>query len=516
MILMQMSRKYYGFSAVRYSLQHFILGKIFKIFLSLTFLFLIARYLEKQEYAAYVAFQALIILIGTAMSFGIQQGLLRFLPELRIKGRSMFMYKFMLIGVLLRVVTLCLILLLLVPFLKPLASIFNLDEWLWLLPWYLGVGILHLSTLTVSQVLESLLWQKEAQYSIAISSLIRVIAVVFVIYSTELDLVMLLAIDASAEILAMLLLGYGWYQRWQEDNLEKTKSEWWHDNRGRVFRFGWWSFLLSQANLLYGSATNRLVAAHYLPAVELAILGVADNLTNLVRRFMPARLLVSLIRPIFVAHYAEDANFNKLTRMSNFIYRLNMIILVLPIALLLIVGKPVFEWLTAGKYAAAAPLFAGFLVLMFSEGLRILLETMAQAVEKSHVMVASNLVQSASLLVAIPLIQYMGIWALPVANLGGTITANIITILLLRRYGYRFSVDAGLISLTLIYGILTGVAGWGVIQESGSYFMATLIMVLIYGILCIVKPPFHKSELNMLANLFRKRMQRGQETGEIT
>ena len=55
-----------------------------------------------------------------------------------------------------------------------LARLLNLGEWGWLLGWYLLlVGCLRVTATFTGWALESLLWQKQAQYSIAVSTLVK-------------------------------------------------------------------------------------------------------------------------------------------------------------------------------------------------------------------------------------------------------------------------------------------------------------------------------------------------------
>ncbi|MEE9343849.1 MAG: oligosaccharide flippase family protein, partial [Gammaproteobacteria bacterium] len=346
--------KYYGIGSVSASLKHFLLGKGFKIVSSLAILVMLARYLDKDEYAAYISFQAIIIILGLLSSLGIQAVLFRYIPELRSNGNNRAMYRLLSYGVTLRAVAIFVAVLIALAAGHLISGIFNLQGWEWLLSIYLFVGMTNQIVLSISQSLESLLWQKEAQYSLAFGSFARFVLLLGLVVFFDVTLLKAILIEGIAELLALSLLIIWGKKRWKDDeHHDEGDLGWLRENKSRVVKYGTWGFLMNQTNVLYGSAPNRLLTAHYLGPVELGILGFADTLTNLARRFMPTRLLIGFIRPVFMAKYSASGDINQLVTMSNMIYRLNLLILIVPIAILFISGPAIFDWITAGKYPQA-------------------------------------------------------------------------------------------------------------------------------------------------------------------
>ncbi|MCU7890875.1 MAG: hypothetical protein KZQ78_04350 [Candidatus Thiodiazotropha sp. (ex Ustalcina ferruginea)] len=490
--------KHYGFSAVSRSLRPFIIGKGFRLLVSVAVLILLARHLSQKQYAVYISLQALIMIVGAISSVGVQQAILRYMPELRAIGNNLTMYRMLAIGMMLRAGLVASVMLLGLPFAGWLGETFGIESWLWILPWYAAVGVLRLSAMAMTQSLEALLWQKQAQYGMAIGGFTRLAGVLAFLIFGQLDLWAVLQIELFSEATSLLLMLLGWRsQRAADEHKHEGDPGWWAENRSRVFKFGAWSGLLNQTRILYGSAPNRLIAAHYLGVAELAILGFADSLNNLAGRLMPTRLMMSMIRPVFMAHYSDRRDFDQLVRLSNLVYRLNLIFLALPIVLLLIVGEPVFLWATANKYGAAAYLLAGFLALMVAEGMRSTLELLVQAVEKNQILL-TNLIQSASLFISIPLFEYIGLWALVLVNIAGTVSANAVVVMLLRQNGLKFHLDIGLILLILIYSVLSAIAGWWSLQEFNSYLFSACIVVIVFILCMFIKLPLHRNEKEML------------------
>ncbi len=491
---MSLVRKHYGFSALRHNLRPFLIGKGFRLTTSVAVLVLLARYLPQSQYAVYVSLQALVTIVGSVSSIGIQQIMLRYMPELRADGNNVVMYRMLSVGMMLRFAVVSIFMLAGLPFKDWLGRTFGLEAWLWVVPWYATVGLVRLTSLALSQSLEGLLWQKEAQYGMALASTVRLIGIPAMVMLDAMNLWAVTLTELCGEAACLAMLIHGWRSRRSaDDHKNEGDLTWWSKNRPRVVRFGLWSGLLNQTRILYGSAPNRLIAAYFLGPAELATLGFADGLTNLARRLMPTSLLMSMIRPIFMAHYSSKQDFGQLVRLTNLVYRLNLSLLALPIVLLMVVGEPLFDWVTAGKYGFAAHILAGFLGLMVIEGMRSVLELLVQAVEKNEILL-TNLIQSASLFAAIPLFGRVGLWALVIVNVLGTGAANIIITYFLRKAGYHFRLDLGLSLLVVLYSILSGLAGSLVLHQYDSELVAAGVVVIVFAGCMAVKLPLHDDE----------------------
>lgn len=503
-------RKHYGWTAIRSSLAHFALGKTFRVVWSLTIFLILARVLPLNEYAIYVSFQAVIAGIGIVTALGIQKVLFRYLPELRATGNNIAAYRLLFYGMLIRTLIVSLLVAAMLPLVPTISRLFNFDDWAWLFPWYLLVGYLRLTAIWLSQCLESFLWQKVSQYSLATGSAVTAGMLVFFALIGHLHLPSVVFAEICGESTAVILLGIGWFRKWRADKQRQVGDpNWWPNNRSRAIRYGWWGYLLSQSSLFYGSAANRLLAAHFLPVTDVAVLGVTDQLVNLMRKFLPTRMLMSIVRPIAMARFSAQGDFRAVAGLSELVYRINVTLLSLPIIILAVIGTPLMDWLTNGKYAAAAYLLMAFLVVLIVEGSRDLVELMVQALEKNSIFFWTNVIQSCSLLFAIPLLPALGLWSLVIANLTGTVVANSIVILRLRRQGYAYSVRFDLLAWIALHATAAGTAGWWIWDYSGSMVATTATILVIYGLLIALKPPLTTGEkaaiIAMLRGQLRKR-----------
>jgi O-antigen/teichoic acid export membrane protein len=500
-------RKHYGWHALRRSLVHFALGKTFRMATSLTIFVVLVRVLPLNQYAVYVSFHAVIVAVGTITSIGIQKVLFRYLPELRATGNNIAAYRLFFYGMLVRTFVVSLLFVAILPFIPAIAGIFNFDEWVWLFPWYLLMGYLRLTASWLSQCMESFLWQKESQYSLALGGAVTAALVSILALNGNLRLEFVVIAEAAGEATALFFLLTGWLRKWLTDSQRREGDPgWWRKNRSRVLRYGAWSYLLTQSALFYGSAPNRLVAAHFLPVLDVAVLGATDQMMKLVRKLVPTRMFMSMVRPVAMARFAASGDFRAVSKLSEFVFRLNLTLLALPLVVLAVVGPELMDWLTDGKYVAAAYLLMGFLVVLIAEGSRELVALMVQALEKNSIFFWSNLIQCSSLVLALPLLSVLGIWSLVVANFSGIVLANSIVIIRLRRQGYTFSVHFGLIAWIIVHAAVAGAAGWLVWYLTQSIIGTLAVIGTIYGIMIVVKPPLLDREKDVVMDLLRKRL----------
>lgn len=506
------SQNYFGLESIRQSLKYFLLGKGSNAFLSTAILFSLAALMQEAEYAAFVSWQALILLIGMVSTLGIQAVMHRFLPELRTDG-NVLVYKLLTTGVTLRFLLALLIVIIMIinlPFLISLLNVPNQDD---LLGIFLLIGALRLTGLSLSQACDALLWQRLTQTGLVITNVFRVGAIFFVHYIFEITLANIVIIEFFAEVILLLILVFGARNNWLSDvSYESNVAQpWWPDNRQRVVRYGASKYLVSLSRILCGSAPNRLLAAQFSTSREIAILGFVDSIMRLGMRFMPAMLMIGFIRPIFIARYTAGSGFSSLVKMSNLIFRINLALLVVLMVGVLILGEPVFNLLTNDKYGHASLLIFGFLLMLVFEGLRQILELLIEVTELNRISIISNLIQSASLIIAIPLFYFIGLWAIVIANIIGAVMACAICIVQLNRNNFRLFFEGRLVSLILLQGFIV----WGIGYVTLQWFNSNIISALCIGasaaLLGVLFPPLEKEELKQLRSLLSARKTKGTE-----
>lgn len=499
---------YYGIAKIRDSLFHFVFGKAFSAIASLVIVVTIIRELEVVEYAAYATLHALIMFLRLLTSLGANSALLRFLPDLRVIGNNRSAYAFLMAGILLRAgLYVAPVGLLFLIANDELTRVLNLDQWDSILAWYLLVGFFRVTATFTVGALESLLWQKQAQYSVAVSTLLRLAGVTYLVSVGQLNLWNVVLLELITEALSLLLLAISGFSKWRSDparldgSLNQLRTD-----AGRYGRFAFWAYLFNLTTVLHGSAPNRLIVSAFLGTASTALFGVIDRLLQFVRQYEPVKLLLGLIRPVFNANYRSRDDYPAIMSMADGLFRLNLVVLVLPLVPVAVAGEYVFDLLSNGKYADASGLFLGFYVVLMLGSCMLILELLVKALELTKIFVVSNLALSISTVTALPLLPSIGLWALVCANAVGYLVAIGIVVRFLKRRHFPVKIRWGLVSKIVVFAIVAIAIG-RILSLTGVHeVLAVLFAYLVFLVLTVSRVPFTPQELSIFRQLLSKRL----------
>ncbi len=501
------SADYYGITKVRDSLFHFLFGKVFSAFATLVIVITVIRELEIAEYAVYATLTALVIFLRLLTSFGVNATLLRFLPDLRVVGNNRSTYALLASGLLLRALFYIIPAALLLFWAgDAISNLLKLGTWNWILGTYLVVGFFRIMALFAAATLESLLWQKQSQYSIAASTVLRLIGVFYLIATDDLDLRTLVMLELATEALALLFLMSFGLAKWRRDPDRHAGSlATLRQDLGRYTRFSAWAYLFNLTTVTHGSAPNRLIVSHMLGATTTALFGAMDRLIQFAKQYEPVKLLMGLVRPVFNAQYRSREDYPKIMAMGDSMFRLNLVVLMLPLLPIAVAGEFVFAIITAGKYTDAAYLFLGFYGILILGSFMMVLELLVKAVEHTRIFVVSNLILSASALAAWPFLDTAGLWALVWAISAGHVVAILTVVKYLDFHDFPVRIRWRQVAKVCVAAALAILLGCG----AGLLGLHALVGVaLAYAVYlgCILKwMPFTAAEQGLFKQMFLKK-----------
>lgn len=477
----------YGIERIRQGLMHFLLGKGVTAIAGVLTLVLIVRGLSVGEFAAYSALGAFVEIFTALAGFGLTHIALRYVPELHAQHRDNALRRLVVGTVGLRTATLLVAIGVAYVSGQSLVAFFNLEAWLSAFRWFLLAAFVRISFHFVFQILEAMLRQRIAQAGFVISGLTKLLLVAVLSVDNSLSLLRLIAIEAVADLLGLVVVVVGLVRCCGETGSGDDGVGWVRGNLRRVTRFGLTGYLQHLAVLLYGSSPNRLVGARYLDAGSMASMGFAQSLIDVFRRYLPAQLLIGLVRPVLLARYAQHGDFGDLVRVTNLVFKVNFVLLGIPIVLVMVCGEPILLLVSGGKYGEAAKwVLLGFLIVLVLESFRLLLDVLVQAVERFGILMYSNLILSASLLIAVPLLPLMGGVAIALANLLGIATANAVVTRRLGKYGHRYCHDWWAVVKYTAITLVSIFAGL-VVQRLGGHWMIQGLVALACYLLCTYK-----------------------------
>lgn len=491
--------------AVRSSLLHFLTGKALTAVLSVGAMLLVARTLPVATFAAYTVFQGAILIIGLVSSFGVGETMFRYVPELRAANNNLPMYRLIFAGTGTQMLVFATVLALAWITRDWWSPSFQLVDWLPCLLLYLPVGWLRLTNMFVFRTMESLLWQKVTQYSLASGAFIRFSAVCLLLWQDALTLQAIIYTEIISEGTVLFLLLRGFYRRWQADpHKGEGYAGWLAEHRSRIRRYAVWGYMQALANMLYGGATNRVAASALLPPGVVGVFGFVDSLMDYGQRYLPTRMLNGMIQPLFFARYASSSNFEEIGRIANMTFRASLVALGFPGVVLFIGGVALLDWTTAGKYGQAAPILLGLLFVLNLESLRSQLEIMVRAIERNEIFLVSNLALSCSLPVALFLLPHVGLWGFVVGGLAGNALSIGVVLVWFRRLGLVFYFDWWMTSKALFSGVGACALGYFVALQA-PVWLGCFVGLMSYTGLLLAWPPIRPDERAMLTQLVQRK-----------
>lgn len=477
----------YGGDRVRRGLIHFGLGKVVSAGSGFVALILVVRALSVAEFADYSVLVALIELITAFSGFGITHALLRYVPELYGRHHTTALRQFVLGALVLRSAALLAIVLVVFATASTSASLIGLSGALEAFKVYLLVVVFRISSHFFSQILESTLHQAIAQIGFSATSLLRLAGMIYLTSRGAPQLVEIIWVEVLSDAVGMLIMlagvGHVVWRAAREAPRSEEDAGWLKSHLRQIVRFALSGFAQHLVGLPFGGNTNRLVGGRMFSDVVMANFGFAHSIYEYVKRYLPAQLLVGLVRPVVVARYSEHCDFPAAARTCQGFALINMVLIGAIFSGLVVGGEQLLTWVSSGKYGMdAVILLAVLLFVLALETQRLVLEMLSQTVERYAFLIPSNLLLSLSIVPAILMFPYWGALGFPLINALALVISNIWVKRMLSTVGHNF---AGSWPLTATVGLLTviSIAVGQVASFAGIHWLAaTLVSQVIFAI----------------------------------
>lgn len=430
----------YSVGRVRRSLRHFIAGRGLTSIASFAVAILLVRMMPVSDYAGYTALSGLLMTMMVVSNGGIERVVPRYFPELRLKGANdelrhfcWQLTRFRLLFLLAALVLLAMVF----PYACRWLGIPDQPLMYWAFFCYaLSYGM----SMHFNRAMQSLMLQRRATIAMAIEWFPKfaIVGLWFVFFNT-ISLVKAVWIQGGTAALGIIYMLYQLNRHLplsEDAGIPQDVLDY-----GQVRRMGTHNYLQSLAGFHADPAVSKIFSSYFLPEATTAALGFAHSIAGVLRRYLPATLLLGLIEPTIMAKHSESNDFAKTTHLAGIVFKVNLFILVPMAVFVFVSGQPLVEVMTGGKYGDSAWIISILLLVLMMESHRLVLQLIVNAVEKSELLLTSNLWSLFFVPVTVAAISIFGIKGLMSGVLAISFSRNFYLVNRLRKLGLPYSPD---------------------------------------------------------------------------
>jgi len=499
---------HYSKSAVRASLLHFMFGKALNAVVSMATIVLLARWIAPADYGVYIAFMALQVSMLAASTLGIETTTERFLPELRTRHADHELLGFVLAALLSRIGTLLLMAVACWLAAGPITAAVGVPAQAAAFRVWALVVLLSGALAMAVALQEAMLHQRQAQRCMTVYTLGRLLLLLAAHQFGQLDLAVLVWIELAANGLAALIAltqvlrrfgGGTWRAGWAI--LQQ--------HRARMQRFALFNYSAQVIFQFFNAEVMKLLVTRLLGVLQAARYGFVYSLADTVQRYLPAVLLLRMIKPVFVSRYTQTGDFVQLNRMARIILKLNLLLLAPAIAVAAAYGDDVLGLVSSGKYGDAHWLLVGVLCLLIPVSHQQVLSLLASTLERNAMQLYAGLASTIAFPCALLLLPRLGPYGAIASSAVSGLIYNVFATYYLRRAGYDYRPDARSAGVFLLAGLaLYAVAalwrqwwpGWG------GMLLAVPLGMIAYLLLVRWLGAFSGDERTMLNSVLPKKV----------
>ncbi|MCG8317580.1 MAG: oligosaccharide flippase family protein [Pseudomonadales bacterium] len=372
-----MANPYTGLS-LRKGISRFFSGKLISALLTFSILLLLVRWLPIAEYGAYVALFAMLEIGCSIAQLGLNWLAARYLPEYRIKapGRSLFIFCS-------KVIVLQLFALISFVFLfYPLLASYL--EWTQLVQ-YIGAAKVFLLLLVIEgfgrcvrdAILGPLMLQGELRASIVARQLLFILGLIFYWWTNEITLFAVVCIEIFAATMGGFVALFGALRFFRSHRTFGGSDKWTETSFRDQFKTAREMYIAHLLALSYSPQLFVNILQGTVGSEMVAIFGFLRALNEQICRYLPATLLLSIIRPKLVATYVDKGSIQDMRLIASLVGKFSLLVLLPCAAIAFCMGDSIVWMLSSGKFTDAGLYFFGFLLVLVPLSQRPLLETIA-------------------------------------------------------------------------------------------------------------------------------------------
>lgn len=503
-----MSEGVYSAPALKRATWQFLTGKALSATLTFIILLWLVRLLPLAEYGAYV-----VLIAGTELGFALA-GLgfpwlaARYLPDYRLHAGGSTLTRLcrrLILWQMLAFVVLAIVIVAVLDIYLTWAELSAHRTAAW---FALALLVFEgLARFLREGLMAPLMLQTQARLSLVLRQLVFLAVIAALAYAGQADLVWVLAAEAFASVLGLLIAGIAITRHLHKLREQVAEPGWQEPRMVEQWRIALRMHAANIVTLAYGPQVFLNLIQRALGAEAAALFGFIRVLSDQVARYLPALLLFTVLRPKLMASHLQGS-MPAMTWQVNLVGKLSLFVLLPIIVLVALIGDTLVSLLSGSKFTEGGSYLLGLLLALVPFSQRQLIETVAVAAGRAGLCTLGAVLGMLALPLMLLLLEMgFGLWAPVLAILFGQIIFNATVLTGLFRIGYKADWH-GAAKLAVSAAVAWFVAAWALHIERSAIFLVAvcLLAMVVFVVLAWQTRAFTTLERQRMDNLLGRRL----------
>jgi len=490
----------YSGKRFRQSIQHFLQGRTVQAIAFFVLTLWLVRLLTPTDYGAYMVLWGMVEMMVPLSSLGMLEAVRRFLPELAERGAPGVLVKFIRWMTLIRLIIMVTWAMLIATFWSNIAvwigfSVQQQDTTL------LAVGLIItvIGFRYASEMLECLLEQRWSQLTHALMPIGRLAGIALLVLVGGLTLEWLLWVDIAVSLSCFLLAEFFLMRKLR--NLPGTGD--FRVSAREIASFAWHMAGVNLLRAIANVGAMRILVARTLGLEAAGMFAFLQQLLMITARYLPAKLLANVIRPMLISRYATG-EVSIVKQGMALLWKSNLLIIAAGMMAVSVAGDPLIALISSGRFTDA-----GMVMLIMLLGLGATSQGQLVSMTMQIFPYTRQLRYFSLLSVVTPLAVMIGSnWGLLGVASGIVLSVwlmNSMTLLWLNRQAGRIELDWFGALRGIGWATLLAVVGWWMIERELGPWWTLAFVLLAYGLGLMLVKPLNQVDMALLNRGLRNR-----------
>jgi O-antigen/teichoic acid export membrane protein len=416
---------------------------------------ILVRGMAKEDFGVYNLLYAIIPVISTLASFGLEQVLRRYQPEYLQAGNKLAAAWLVRVVAAGRLGTNVILLVIVVLAWNYLAPLFNLVPYKPAFITFCLLIVLYFQARILQLALGSHMLHRYSVGATALLAIIKLLLYALLYLQNELTLAMAILVDTLAYVIAYMAMRVAYRRQCLPDGAisgyQLPRAE-----RQRMVKYGLLNNFNDAGVLLLYSTVDSFFIAHFASIVAVGVYGFFARINQMSASLLPMKFFENVVQPLFFATPLQQAD-HKIPQYFSLLMNVNMLVQWPLFAFSLAYHAEMVQVLAGGKfveYSWMLPLIVGFATLnVVADPVSLV----AQYEEKAGILLFSKLFAIYNLVAMAVLVPVLGIYGAALASGTAQTMKNAFIWWYVRRRAVWTNATAALTSSIGLWGAVVGV-----------------------------------------------------------